>query len=83
LTDEAIGKAKEQFLDKPNKGMSGACTAGVAKLIDKAQPEQSLLYTKLMPQPTCGTRMPTASGALTAPEMACVLDWIKAVAAAP
>lgn len=81
LTDDVIGKAKEQLLDKSNTGMTPGCSAGAAKLIDKSQPEKSLFYTKLLAQPPCGERMPTTGQYFSATEMACVLDWLKAVAA--
>lgn len=54
------------------KGVS-ACTDKL--LIDKAQPEQSLLYLKVNGT-SCGTRMPLG-GTLTASEQACFLSWIE------
>ena len=54
LTDDALRQAKDSLVDKPNKGNNGVmpgCGTGVQKLIDKAQPEKSLLYTKLLAQP--------------------------------
>src|SRR5688572_24067591 len=59
MTDEALRQARELFVDKPNKGRTPGCMAGAHKLIDKAQPEKSLLYTKLLAQPPCGDRMPS------------------------
>jgi hypothetical protein len=85
LTDDAIRQAKANFLDKPNKGNNGVmpgCAAGVQKLIDKAQPEKSLLYTKLLAQPPCGGRMPSV-GTMSDADMSCVLAWVKSVAASP
>jgi hypothetical protein len=58
------------------------CGAGVHKLIDKAQPEKSLMYTKLLALPPCGERMPS-TGTLTDAQMSCVLAWITSVAGSP
>jgi hypothetical protein len=85
LTEDALRQAKDNFLDKPNKGNGGVmpgCNAGVQKLIDKAQPEKSLLYTKLTPQFPCGLRMPSG-GSVSDAELSCVLAWIKSVAGVP
>jgi hypothetical protein len=83
LTDDTLRQAKTTLLDKPNPGNKGVmpgCAAGVQKLIDKAQPEKSLLYTKLLPQPPCGDRMPSG-GAVSDAQLSCVLAWIKSVSA--
>jgi len=82
LTEDALRQAKDNFLDKPNKGAMPGCNAGVQKLIDKAQPEKSLLYTKLLAQPGCGARMPSG-GSLSDAELSCTLAWIKSVAGVP
>jgi hypothetical protein len=85
LTEDALRQAKDTFLDKPNKGNSGVipgCNAGVQKLIDKAQPEKSLIYTKLTPQFPCGDRMPGGPPVSDA-QLACVLAWVRSVASAP
>ena len=85
LTEEALRQAKDNFVDKPNKGYVGTpagCNAGAHKLIDKAQPEKSLLYTKLTAQPPCGVRMPSG-GSVSDSELSCTLAWIKSVAGVP
>ena len=84
LTEDALRQAKDNFLDKPNKGYVGTpgCNAGAHKLIDKAQPEKSLLYTKLTAQPPCGVRMPSG-GSVSDAELSCTLAWIKSVAGVP
>ena len=50
------------------------------KLIDKAAPDQSLMYTKCSTTPPCGASMPNVGKALTAAEKKCLLDWITSVA---
>jgi hypothetical protein len=82
MTDEALRQARDLFVDKPNKGRVPGCMAGAHKLIDKAQPEKSLLYTKLTAQPPCGDRMPSG-GTVSDAELSCVLAWIKSVAGVP
>jgi len=56
-------------------GRKGASACGDKLLIDKDQPEASLLYLKVTGS-SCGARMPLG-GALTASEQACVLSWIE------
>jgi hypothetical protein len=57
-------------------GVSGkAC---VAVLADPANPEGSLLYSKLLPAPGCGAQMPLARPPISAEDAACVLAWIAA-----
>ncbi|MFO0614184.1 MAG: hypothetical protein U0414_16450 [Polyangiaceae bacterium] len=46
------------------------------KLVDTASPEKSLLLTKCMPNPACGTQMPQ-TGSLSENDIADLLDWIK------
>ena len=82
LTDDALRQAKDSLIDKPNKGAMPGCGAGMQKLIDKAQPEKSLLYTKLLAQPPCGERMPNG-GSVSDAQLSCVLAWIKSVAGGP
>ncbi len=57
-------------------GVSGKGCASV--LADPQNPEQSLLYTKLKPQQTCGAQMPLARPPLSDEDAACVLAWIAA-----
>jgi len=49
-----------------------------ATLADPANPEASLIYTKLSPTPPCGSPMPLARPALSDEDVACVLAWIAA-----
>jgi hypothetical protein len=73
----AILAAPQPLVDKLNRGDSTGCMASVAKIIDSAKPEQSLLYTKIM-TPTCGAKMPP-TGPLAPAETSCVLNWIKSI----
>ncbi len=85
LTEDALRQAKTTLVDKPNIGNNGVmpgCAANVQKLIDKAQPEKSLLYTKLLAQPPCGDRMPSG-GSVSDAQLSCMLAWIKSVAGSP
>lgn len=52
-------------------------TSCVGLLANPAAPEQSILYTKLLATPTCGTRMPLGGTPLNDDEMACVAAWIS------
>ena len=54
------------------------CTTG--KIIDKADPTKSLLYTKCT-APTCGTIMPQTGAKLSETDKQCLLDWITSVSA--
>ena len=50
-------------------------------IIDPNDPENSLLYNKLLDPPVCGQQMPfLTSKKLTATDKQCILDWIKGVA---
>lgn len=58
--------------------VSGAAGSGcVGVLADPANPEASLLYTKVLDAPTCGSRMPLTGEPLTADELTCMRDWIS------
>jgi hypothetical protein len=59
-----------RLIDKPSAGQASA------KLIDKANPEQSALYTKLLPSPPFGAGMPLGPP-LDQEKIDCVLSWIK------
>jgi hypothetical protein len=74
---------KTMYLNKPNMGepMAG-CMPGVAKLIDSAAPEMSLIYSTLLPTPPCGGKMPVI-GTFGAADKTCILNWINKVIAAP
>jgi hypothetical protein len=82
MTEDALRQARDLFVDKLNKGRVPGCMPGTHKLIDKAQPEKSLLYTKLTAQFPCGDRMPSGDTVNDA-ELSCVLAWIKSVAGVP
>jgi hypothetical protein len=56
-------------------GAPGSACVGV--LADPADPEASLLYTKLLDTPTCGARMPVTGEPLTEDELTCMRDWIS------
>jgi hypothetical protein len=67
-------------LTSPNveQRVSGAPgTACVGILADPADPEASLLYTKVVGMPTCGARMPLTGEPLTEDELSCMRDWIS------
>jgi hypothetical protein len=49
----------------------------VGVLADPADPEGSLLYTKVLDAPTCGSRMPLNGEPLTEDELSCMRDWIS------
>jgi hypothetical protein len=47
------------------------------RIIDSANPEDSLILTKLGPNPPCGSQMPlTAPGQLSVEEVACIASWL-------
>jgi hypothetical protein len=46
------------------------------KIVDTANPEKSLLLTKCMPNPACGTQMPQ-TGTLSETDITDLLEWIK------
>ncbi len=50
-------------------------------LLDPAAPEKSAIYTKLSSPAPFGTRMPLGQAPLRAQASACVLEWVKGVAA--
>jgi hypothetical protein len=87
LDEAAVSMGYKNFVDKANTGTQTmdntlGCEMGKYKLIDKANPMNSLIYRKVvMPQP-CGGLMPVGP-VLTATEQACVLSWINSVIAAP
>ena len=59
---------------------AGACAGEV--LIDPANPSQSLLFTKVAPNPSCGDRMPFGLP-LDDADIACVLSYIESQVNAP
>lgn len=76
------GESTAAGLDLTSPGVeqrvSGAAGSGcVGVLADPANPEASLLYTKVLDEPTCGTRMPLTGEPLTEDELTCMRDWIS------
>jgi hypothetical protein len=51
---------------------------GGGLLIDPANPNKSVIYTKLIPTPPFGARMPSGKPALDDATVACVLSWVSA-----
>jgi len=77
----AIGP--QQDLDLVSPGVSTRLVGIPAKqclqvLVDPQNPEQSLLYQKLLTRPACGAQMPLARPPLSSADVACVLAWITA-----
>jgi hypothetical protein len=75
------GSAPQQGLDLVSAGIAARVVGVTAKgcavtLADPGDPEASLLYTKLAPNPPCGSQMPLAALPLSDAEAACVLEWI-------
>ena len=75
------GSAPQQGLDLVTAGVATRVVGVSAKectatLADPENPESSLLYTKLAPNPSCGAQMPLAQSPLSDVEAACVLKWI-------
>ena len=73
--------APQQGLDlaSPGVAMRVVNVSGrvcMSTLADPKNPEASLLYTKLLPKPTCGAQMPLARPPLSSADAACVLAWI-------
>jgi hypothetical protein len=54
-------------------GVQGSCNTDL--LADPANPQDSLLYTKLDSAPPCGSKMPLV-GTLEESEKQCILEWI-------
>lgn len=75
--------APQQGLDLVSPGLDTRLVGVQAKtcsgiLADPQNPAGSLLYTKLLAQPSCGARMPLAREPLSDADTACVLGWIAA-----
>lgn len=78
---------KAEALDLVSPGLASRLVGvpsveGVGLLIDPSTPSKSVLYTKLLPSPPFGARMPTG-GSLDPSTTQCVLAWITSQAAAP
>jgi hypothetical protein len=78
------GVGPQQGLDLVSPGVASRVVGVAAKqclqlLADPANPEQSVMYTKLLTQPDCGAaQMPLARPPLSSADVACVLAWIAA-----
>jgi hypothetical protein len=73
----------QQDLDLVSPGVATRLVGVPAKqclqvLVDPQNPEQSLVYQKLLPKPACGAQMPLARPPLSGADVACVLAWITA-----
>jgi hypothetical protein len=60
-------------------GAGGASTATEYLLVDTANPEQSLVYTKCLEAPPCGNQMPNIGEKLDEDELACLLTWVESL----
>jgi hypothetical protein len=77
----AIGA--QQGLDLVSPGVAARVVGVAAKecsatLADPKNPDNSLIYTKLSPNPPCGAQMPLARAPVSADDIACVRAWIAA-----
>ncbi len=75
--------APQQGLDLVSAGLNGRVVGVQAKtcsgiLADPQNAAGSLLYTKLLTRPACGSQMPLAREPLSDADVACVLAWIAA-----
>ena len=61
-------------------GSEMACVDLKALWIDPANPDKSLIYTKLS-NGACGSKMPATGGTVTANEKACVFSWVNSLIA--
>jgi hypothetical protein len=78
---------KAEALDLVSPGLTSRLVGvpsveGVGLLIDPTTPSKSVLYTKLLPSPPFGARMPTG-GKLDTSTTQCVLAWITSQASSP
>jgi hypothetical protein len=78
LTAESVQDGSK-FIDKAGQGTADdkSCGMGGYKWINKAMPEQSLIYTKVSTTAPCGQPMPQAGTRLNTTQKKCVLDWIN------
>ena len=73
----------QQGLDLVSPGVESRVIGVQAKvcpgtLADPDNPAGSLLYTKVLSKPQCGTQMPLGRLALSDADAECVLEWIAA-----
>jgi hypothetical protein len=76
--------APQQDLDLVSPGVPSRVVGVAGKgcsvpLADPADPEGSLIYQKVLPNPPCGGQMPLARPPLGRADVACVLAWIAAL----
>ncbi len=90
LSMTSVTTNAKSFKDKMNVGtdpMGGGCMPNTFKLVDSANPMNSLIYTKVeapgdMPTHPCGGKMPVI-GTFTSADKACILSWVMSVASLP
>jgi hypothetical protein len=58
---------------------TGASTPTEYLLVDTANPEQSLVYTKCLETAPCGNQMPNIGEKLDDDELACLLSWVESL----
>jgi hypothetical protein len=73
-----VDKIQGLDLQSPNVAsrLVGVRAMGGGLLLDPANPNQSVIYTKLTPTPPFGARMPSGKPALDDATVACVLSWV-------
>jgi hypothetical protein len=57
---------------------STGCADGI--YVPKVNPTSGVFYQKLTDSPPCGSRMPFTGNALTDAQLACVANWVNAIA---
>lgn len=70
-----------QSPDLPARLVGVPATEGPGLLVDPSTPSQSVLWTKLQPDPPFGARMPLSAAPLDSATTACVLVWIETLEA--
>lgn len=66
-----------RLIGKPGAGTR--CDAQDGLLVDPDAPEESLLITKMQPNPPCGDRMPLFDRPGTQADIDCIMEWLVAV----
>lgn len=80
-----VAPAASLDLQSPNVGARlldvkpALCSASRA-LVDSKNPDESLVYQKLKPNPPCGSRMPLTGHYLSDSDTACVRAWMVSLA---
>lgn len=75
-TAEMSGSLDLQSPDIRGRLRGKKASGGAPLLIDPAAPDKSALYTKLLPMPPFGTRMPLGRKPLDDATARCVLLWV-------